>query len=798
MDLTPRNDEAINFLRKWRKGGPWVLTAIAPEGGIITQTFHDEKIMEAWIKEFNGKRNLYFTINPVRKDTDTKPKRSDISAIICFQLDADPRVGENFSNERQRILKSLQSFEPHPSIIIDSGGGYQALWNLEEPIILDETETKAIEYEAYSVQLELLLGGDRTSNCDRIFRLPGTVNLPNEVKKKKGRVAALSSIVEWLGAKYPLSKFTRAPIKIQSPIVLGGEQLPGGGEKIRLSGNIEPLYVDDLPAKNVKIDDYIRVLIIHGVDPENPAKYSSRSEALWAVVCALVRADASDDTIASIIMNRDNKISASVLDKPRPERYAAKQIQDAREEAEDPILREINSKHAVISDIGGKCRIISESFEHTLKRPRISYQSFPDFKNRYCNKKVEVAQDKHGNPVYKPVGEWWTNHQKRRQYDSIIFAPGKEIMGAYNLWQGFACEAIPGDCSLYLKHIKENICRDNEEHYSYLINWMARCVQQPDCQGEVAIVLRGDMGTGKGTVPKHFGSLFGRHYLQISDAKHLVGNFNSHLRDCVLIFSDEAFWAGDKKHESVLKSLITESQLVIESKGMDVVASPNYTHIMMASNSQWVIPAGSNERRFLVLDVGEDKMQNKKYFAAIQKEMDGGGREALLHHMLSQDISNFEVRDIPHTVALQDQKLLSMIPEEQWWFEKLMDGRIFHDHDGWETEIQKRELQNDYVNFMIRIGVQRKSSPTGIGKFLNKVCPEGQVRSYQNMAKVIEYGSHGEQYSQTKKVYFYGFPGLENCRNYWDKHKGGPFKWNPPLEKGEQIEIKLKPEEAFK
>ena len=37
----------------------------------------------------------------------------------------------------------------------------------------------------------------------------------------------------------------------------------------------------------------------------------------------------------------------------------------------------------------------------------------------------------------------------------------------------------------------------------------------------------------------------GQHALKISNAKHLVGNFNSHLRDCVFLFADEAFFAGD-------------------------------------------------------------------------------------------------------------------------------------------------------------------------------------------------------------------------------------------------------------
>src|SRR5579864_4939309 len=106
-----------------------------------------------------------------------------------------------------------------------------------------------------------------------------------------------------------------------------------------------------------------------------------------------------------------------------------------------------------------------------------------------------------------PLGQWWISHPLRREYETVVFAPGKEIPEAYNLWQGFSCEAVPGDCGLFLEHIRQNICQGNEEYYEYIIAWMARCVQQPDCPGEVAIVLRGEMGTGKGIFARHFGSL---------------------------------------------------------------------------------------------------------------------------------------------------------------------------------------------------------------------------------------------------------------------------------------------------
>jgi hypothetical protein len=200
---------------------------------------------------------------------------------------------------------------------------------------------------------------------------------------------------------------------------------------------------------------------------------------------------------------------------------------------------------------------------------------------------------------------------------------------------------------------------------------MARAVQEPDSPGEVAVVLRGKRGTGKSFFAKVLGHLFGRHFLQVSDSKHLVGSFNAHLRDTVLLFGDEAFFAGDKKHESVLKTLITEESLIVEGKGVDAEAAANFTHLILASNDSWVVPAGLDERRFFVLEIGDGEKQNHRYFKAIKNDLESGGFENLLYFLLTYDLNDFEVRAVPQTEALIDQKAQSLQGFEAYLFDLL-------------------------------------------------------------------------------------------------------------------------------
>jgi hypothetical protein len=278
------------------------------------------------------------------------------------------------------------------------------------------------------------------------------------------------------------------------------------------------------------------------------------------------------------------------------------------------------------------------------------------------------------------------------------------------------------------------------------------------------VILRGDQGTGKGVMINALGSLFGRHYMHVSNSSHLVGNFNKHLRDCCLLFADEAFFAGDKKHEGVLKALITERYLAVEAKGVDIEPSPNFIHLMMASNSDWVVPVGMNERRFFVLDVKSHHMQDTKYFKKITDQFDHeGGKQAFLHFLQSRDLRDYNHRNIPKTGALQQQKELSMLPEEAWWYNKLVTGTIIDNGDQWTTRVARGHLQFDYVEAMKSVGHQRRSNPITLGRFLNRATP---TRFPKKLHEQMVDHATGED----RMLAIYLFPDLEDCRLHWDKN----------------------------
>ena len=184
--------------------------------------------------------------------------------------------------------------------------------------------------------------------------------------------------------------------------------------------------------------------------------------------------------------------------------------------------------------------------------------------------------------------------------------------------------------------------------------------------------------------------ILGAFALHIREAKHLVGNFNRHLQTVVFLFADEAFFAGDKGHEGVLKGLVTEPRLEIEAKFRDLVEAVNRLHTLMASNEDWVVPAGMRERRFFVLDVSDEFANDHRYFAPIIREMkDEGGDAAMLYDLLRLDISKFNPADIPETQALQEQKKLTMGLEWKWYEDVLTRGYVLESQCGCEEKLHQ-------------------------------------------------------------------------------------------------------------
>jgi len=217
-DVIQSDDAAIEFLRQWEPDGLWCLSAINPhkQGDICTRTFRatDSDAAREFINSRIGKFNLYFSVNRLRHLLDRKARKADIAEMLALHVDVDPQTGAKLEDERadiKRLMEEPPKDVPLPSVVIDSGGGYQAFWLLQTPVAVENIK----ELEAYNLYLEKKFNADACHNIDRIMRLPGTVNLPTKSKLLKGRTSAPSLLIhaDWT-RRYRLSDF---PIQTLSP-----------------------------------------------------------------------------------------------------------------------------------------------------------------------------------------------------------------------------------------------------------------------------------------------------------------------------------------------------------------------------------------------------------------------------------------------------------------------------------------------------------------------------------------------------------------------------------------------------
>lgn len=783
--MKPNYQESLAWLEWWRPGGPWTLVAINDDTrSIFGDTFAADEVerLLSWLQANGKTHNIYFVVNGLLRSLKKKPLREDVATMDWLHVDVDPRAGEDLEAEQARILKMLRDFSPRPTAIVYSGGGYQAFWRLDTPIEIDGKKELYEDAKRYNLQLESLFSADSCHNVDRIMRLPGTLNRPDKKKVKKGRTMALAAVVEREDVVYPITAFTKAPQ------VQGREGNLAGTVNVE-PGNVRRLQdVNELPKE---VPDQCKVVIVQGRDPENPTRWDGdRSDAVWYVICELLRSGVDEEIIYSIITDKDFAISEHVFAQgSRWHEYALRQIERAKDDYESPELLQMNDRYAVIQHYGNKCCVLVESIEIVggKIRPKIHYMSFGDVVNAHCNVRVVIGTKTVGKgreqkevEETEQLGKWWKHHPRRRQYDTVVFSPEREIPGAYNLWKGFAFEAIPNvaACQGYLDHVLKVICDGDQDHYDYLIRWMATAVQHPGQPGHVAVVLRGGQGVGKGSFVNHFGALFGRHYLAVQNSDHLFGRFNSHLVDCALLFADEAFWAGNKKHEGQLKALVTEDTLIAERKNFDAQTAANYIKLVMASNKDWIIPAEVDDRRFFVLDVNEDHKQNSAYFREMKRQMEDGGYEALLHFLLSIDLTGFDVRHVPKTEALRDQKVRSYSDEQAWWFEKLVGGELLPHLSEWPAEPIVEELVSDFASYR-REWTRRQgnSNSTMLGQHLKKFLPATGWRKHQAYGSREVRLSDGRMVNKDRPRVYRDFPSLEDCREHWDKTQGGPFDW---------------------
>jgi hypothetical protein len=414
----------------------------------------------------------------------------------------------------------------------------------------------------------------------------------------------------------------------------------------------------------------------------------------------------------------------------------------------------------------------------------VDFMSDQDFHKMFSNVTVQrEIQNEDGTTTTRHIklSRYWFNWEGRRQFlgRGVVFEPGgpPHVQGdMLNIWRGFGVEPHQGHWSLMRSHILNVVCSGNQRHFDYLIGLMAWGVQHLDKPLGVAVALLGPQGAGKGVLARTYGGLYGKHFSHITNGDQLTGRFNASIGTACAVFLDEAVWANDKKGEGTLKALITEPTFQLEAKFRDPITVENRLRIMIASNSDWAVPAGIGDRRWFVLHVADTYAGTKSpgYWKALYDELENGGRAAMLFDLLAMDLKGFDVRAIPSTAAKARQQAHSLKGSAAWLYDVLQEGSI--NGEEWQDAgltTDKDQAYACYVEFSKR---QRDWRPA-----------IKSVWSKDIQAALGSYIGETRPTKGNKRVRLFQFGPLVDCRRQFGSHLGAPdLEWQAETQQDDQ------------
>ena len=127
----------------------------------------------------------------------------------------------------------------------------------------------------------------------------------------------------------------------------------------------------------------------------------------------------------------------------------------------------------------------------------------------------------------------------------------------------------------------------------------------------------------------------------------------------------------------------------------------------------------------------------------------------------------------------QEQKMLSMDYNEEWWFRKLQNGRIFEDEAEWDRFAPSERVVKDFVAYMELWRQNRRGNETSLGRFLNRMVPH--LKKTQKRITVEVSDEMGQPRREARRANFYDFGTLDQCRKAWEKNHGR-VEWEDPVQ----------------
>ncbi|MBT3270698.1 DUF3987 domain-containing protein [Candidatus Poribacteria bacterium] len=127
-----------------------------------------------------GARDLYFGVHPTaRKGSATQRSRIEtVSAVNCLFAESDAREEDRRGQflTKDAVLAHIATLPCPPSVVVDSGGGFQCYWLLEDTSAISTADSRRHIARVQALWVDAVGGDSGSKDLARVLRLPGTLN----------------------------------------------------------------------------------------------------------------------------------------------------------------------------------------------------------------------------------------------------------------------------------------------------------------------------------------------------------------------------------------------------------------------------------------------------------------------------------------------------------------------------------------------------------------------------------------------------------------------------------------------
>ncbi len=246
-------------------------------------------------------------------------------------------------------------------------------------------------------------------------------------------------------------------------------------------------------------------------------------------------------------------------------------------------------------------------------------------------------------------------------YQPPDFNQTGEVKTTPPLWQEYLDRLMPKvhQC------VQDNWSRPQQEYFD---QYIAHLIQQPHIPPIMAILLRGEQGTGKGFWLDNIMSvLLGRHNYLATDIKDIKGNFLAPLYNTKLIQIEEVTSLRERATTAqTLKKLITQTESFVDEKYKDKKKVKKFFGVVITSNYDNPVPLEATDRRYFVPVFSKhqkNKSDTEKFFAKLSQWLEKeDGFQVLYNYFSSMEVHYNFTKAPPMT---SDKEAL-LIPENTY------------------------------------------------------------------------------------------------------------------------------------